>query len=246
MLIIALPRGRAGQLSVDDVPEPGEPGPGGGGPARAAHHAVRGTDLHFPTGRSSRRAAPHPLTVSLVPQIIGHNSSAEVGVRRLGRHRVRVCLCTFCPLISCGRCRFFFAGRGTCAAMKRRTPLRRAGEVAAAAGSRSWRPPRSSRWPDDDAARQAALIERAASRRTAWTGQAAARPDGPHHRRGPHRLAGRAVRAGRRGQAGGDLRAGRAACPGRPLGEGIGEVITADPARPRDRDRRRADPGRRR
>lgn len=98
-------------IRVEDVPEPGEPGP------REVLIKPRlcgicGTDLHeYVAGPIVTPTDPHPLTGARNPQILGHELSAdvvavgaEVAVARPG-DRVSVM-----PLAYCGRC--YYCARG--------------------------------------------------------------------------------------------------------------------------------------
>lgn len=95
----------ARDIRVEDVPEPGEPGPGEV-LIEPAWSGVCGTDLHeYLVGPIVTPADPHPLTGATLPQILGHEFSATViepgdAVSLTPGDRVAAM-----PLISCGTCR---------------------------------------------------------------------------------------------------------------------------------------------
>jgi (R,R)-butanediol dehydrogenase / meso-butanediol dehydrogenase / diacetyl reductase len=107
-------RGRR-ELTLDEVPEPGAPGPGEV-LLRNRLCGICGTDLHeYNDGPKLVTARAHPLTGASMPQILGHEFSAEVvatgdGVRSVSAgDRVSVM-----PLFFCDRCAPCRAGRQEC------------------------------------------------------------------------------------------------------------------------------------
>ncbi|PRY10516.1 2,3-butanediol dehydrogenase [Kineococcus rhizosphaerae] len=101
----------AHDLRVQEVPEPGAVGPTGVR-LRPIVCGICGTDLHeFAAGPIVTPAQPHPLNGSVLPQVMGHEFSAEVletgpevtSVRAGDRVVVM-------PLVTCGRC--YFCRRG--------------------------------------------------------------------------------------------------------------------------------------
>src|SRR6266480_541660 len=94
---------RAHQLSVEKVSEPGPP-ESGEVLLRPLICGICGTDLHeYTDGPIVTSASPHPLTGAQLPQILGHEFSAEVTA--VGQGVTHVCegdLCTVMPLIHCG------------------------------------------------------------------------------------------------------------------------------------------------
>jgi (R,R)-butanediol dehydrogenase/meso-butanediol dehydrogenase/diacetyl reductase len=102
------------QLEVDEVPPPAEPGPN---ELLLANRlcGICGTDLHEYAEPKLVTAAPHALTGARMPQILGHEFSAEVvatgaDVRGAGVGD-RVCVM---PLFFCGRCAACRSGRQQC------------------------------------------------------------------------------------------------------------------------------------
>lgn len=95
----------ARDIRVEDVPEPGHPGPGEV-LIKPAWTGICGTDLHeYLAGPIVTPASPHPLTGATLPQILGHEFSATVvavGERVALEPGDRVAAM---PLISCGQCR---------------------------------------------------------------------------------------------------------------------------------------------
>ncbi len=95
----------AHDIRVEDVPEPGDPGPGEV-LVEPAWSGICGTDLHeYLYGPIVTPAHPHALTGATLPQILGHEFSATVvtpgeGVPLAPGDRVAAM-----PLISCGTCR---------------------------------------------------------------------------------------------------------------------------------------------
>lgn len=95
----------ARDIRIEDVPPPGEPGPGEV-LIEPAWTGICGTDLHeYLAGPIVTPAEPHPLTGAQLPQILGHEFSAVVvavgdGVSLQAGDRVAAM-----PLISCGQCR---------------------------------------------------------------------------------------------------------------------------------------------
>jgi (R,R)-butanediol dehydrogenase / meso-butanediol dehydrogenase / diacetyl reductase len=95
----------ARKLSVEDVPEPGPLGPGEV-LLRPLMCGICGTDLHeYTSGPIVTPSEPHPLTGSVLPQILGHEFSAEVVAVGSEVRRVRVGdRVSAMPLVYCGRC----------------------------------------------------------------------------------------------------------------------------------------------
>jgi (R,R)-butanediol dehydrogenase/meso-butanediol dehydrogenase/diacetyl reductase len=103
----------ARKLSVEDVPEPGEPGPGQV-LLRPLMCGICGTDLHeYTDGPIVTPASPHPLTGAELPQIMGHEFAATVvSVGWDVTHVREGDLCTVMPLIYCGQCHECLRGQG--------------------------------------------------------------------------------------------------------------------------------------
>jgi (R,R)-butanediol dehydrogenase/meso-butanediol dehydrogenase/diacetyl reductase len=103
----------ARKLSVDEVPEPGEPGTGEV-LLRPLMCGICGTDLHeYTDGPIVTPKDPHPLTGATLPQIMGHEFSARVVA--VGWDVTQVSegdLCTVMPLIHCGQCHECLGGQG--------------------------------------------------------------------------------------------------------------------------------------
>src|SRR4029078_1304692 len=95
----------ARDLRIEDVAEPGPPGPTQVTVAPRCC-GICGTDLHESTsGPIVTPASPHPLTGATLPQILGHELSAEVVAVGSAVHPGAVGDRTFVlPLIYCGRC----------------------------------------------------------------------------------------------------------------------------------------------
>ena len=98
-------------IRIEDVAGPGKPGPGEV-LLRPSWCGICGTDLHeYAMGPIVIPSAPHPLNQSKLPQILGHEFSAEIvelgaGVTNIGvGQRVSVM-----PLLFCGRC--YYCRRG--------------------------------------------------------------------------------------------------------------------------------------
>jgi (R,R)-butanediol dehydrogenase / meso-butanediol dehydrogenase / diacetyl reductase len=92
-------------LRLDEIPVPPAPGPGEVA-LKTRLVGICGTDLHeWSDGPNEMTSEPHPLTGATLPQILGHEYSAEVvavgeGVRSVCRgDRV-----TVMPLFYCGEC----------------------------------------------------------------------------------------------------------------------------------------------
>jgi (R,R)-butanediol dehydrogenase/meso-butanediol dehydrogenase/diacetyl reductase len=221
----------ARELCVEKVPEPGPPGPGEV-LLQPVMCGICGTDLHeYTDGPIVTPASPHPLTGAELPQILGHEFSAVVaatgpGVSDVGEGD----LCTVMPLISCGHCHECVRGLGHLCRTMACTGLSSAwGGLAdfAIVSARQVIPAAGSMTP-----RQAALIEPAAvaaygvDRGRLQPGQTVlitgAGPIGSLA--AMYALAGGARRVVISEPD--PSRRGRAAT----LGEGLGEVITADPA----------------
>jgi (R,R)-butanediol dehydrogenase / meso-butanediol dehydrogenase / diacetyl reductase len=103
----------AHQLQVENVTEPGPPGPGQV-LLQPLMCGICGTDLHeYTDGPIVTTASPHPLTGARLPQILGHEFSAVVAAAGPGVTHVRDGdLCTVMPLIHCGHCQECVRGRG--------------------------------------------------------------------------------------------------------------------------------------
>ncbi len=95
----------ARDLRIDDVTEPGPPGPT---QVTVAPRwcGICGTDLHeYANGPIVTPSEPHPLTGATLPQILGHEFSAEVVAAGSAVTRVRPGdRVAVMPLIYCGRC----------------------------------------------------------------------------------------------------------------------------------------------
>ncbi len=80
---------QARELCVEKVPEPGPPGPGEV-LLRPVMCGICGTDLHeYTDGPIVTPASPHPLTGATLPQIMGHEFSAVVAATGAGVSHVR-------------------------------------------------------------------------------------------------------------------------------------------------------------
>ena len=103
----------ARKLSVEDVPEPREPGPAEV-LLRPLMCGICGTDLHeYTDGPIVTPSRPHPLTGAELPQIMGHEFSARVASVGWEVTHVREGdLCTVMPLIYCGECHECTRGMG--------------------------------------------------------------------------------------------------------------------------------------
>ena len=109
----------AHDLRIEDVAEPGVPGPRDV-VVKVATCGICGTDLHeYAMGPIVIPSSPHALNGSVLPQVLGHEFSAEVvevgaGVRNVAAgQRVSVM-----PLLFCGTC--YYCRRGLnhlCASM---------------------------------------------------------------------------------------------------------------------------------
>jgi (R,R)-butanediol dehydrogenase / meso-butanediol dehydrogenase / diacetyl reductase len=95
----------ARDLRIEDVAEPGAPGPT---QVTVAPRwcGICGTDLHeYTSGPIVTPSSPHPLTGATLPQILGHELSAEVVAVGSAVNRVAVGdRVSVMPLIYCGRC----------------------------------------------------------------------------------------------------------------------------------------------
>src|SRR5262249_3273988 len=98
-------------IRIEDVAGPGKPGPGEV-LLRPSWCGICGTDLHeYAMGPIVIPSKPHPLNQSRLPQILGHEFSAEVveigaGVTNIAvGQRVSVM-----PLLFCGQC--YYCKRG--------------------------------------------------------------------------------------------------------------------------------------
>jgi len=103
----------ARKLSVENVPEPGPPGPGEV-LLRPLMCGICGTDLHeYTDGPIVTPLDRHPLTGAELPQIMGHEFSAVVAAAGPGVTHVREGdRCTVMPLIYCGQCHECARGLG--------------------------------------------------------------------------------------------------------------------------------------
>jgi (R,R)-butanediol dehydrogenase/meso-butanediol dehydrogenase/diacetyl reductase len=104
---------KARELRVENVDEPGEPGPGEV-LLRPVMCGICGTDLHeYTDGPIVTPATTHPLTGAGRPQILGHEFSAVVAAAGPGVTHVRAGdLAAVMPLISCGHCHECVRGLG--------------------------------------------------------------------------------------------------------------------------------------
>src|SRR5689334_6912043 len=104
---------KARELAVEKVAEPGSPGPGEV-LLRPALCGICGTDLHeYTDGPIVTPAQRHPLTGAELPQILGHEFSAVVAEAGPGVTHVRAGdLVTVMPLIHCGKCHECLRGQG--------------------------------------------------------------------------------------------------------------------------------------
>jgi (R,R)-butanediol dehydrogenase/meso-butanediol dehydrogenase/diacetyl reductase len=95
----------AHDLRIEEVPEPGAPGPT---QVTVAPRwcGICGTDLHeYTSGPIVTASESHPLTGATLPQILGHEFSAEVVATGSAISRVQVGdRVAVMPLIYCGRC----------------------------------------------------------------------------------------------------------------------------------------------
>jgi (R,R)-butanediol dehydrogenase/meso-butanediol dehydrogenase/diacetyl reductase len=222
---------RARELCVENVPEPGPPGPGEV-LLQPLMCGICGTDLHeYTDGPIVTPVSPHPLTGAVLPQILGHEFSAVVAAAGPDvTHVTGGDLCTVMPLIYCGRCPECLRGQGQLCRTMACTGLSSAwGGLAdlAIVSARQVVPAAETMTP-----RQAALIEPAAvaaygvDRGRLQPGQTVlitgAGPIGSLAAMyalaaGARRVVVSEPDPGRRERAAG-------------LGAGLGEVITADPA----------------
>lgn len=94
-----------GAITVDEVFEPGRPGPGEV-LVRPQFCGICGTDLHeYTDGPIVIPVSPHPLNGAKAPQILGHEFSAIVEDFGEGVTGLNVGdLCAVMPLIYCGEC----------------------------------------------------------------------------------------------------------------------------------------------
>src|SRR5437667_434262 len=104
---------KARELHVEQIPEPGPPGPGEV-LLEPLMCGICGTDLHeYTDGPIVTPARPHPLTGAGLPQILGHEFAATVAAAGPGVTHVEPGdLCTVMPLIGCGRCPECLRGLG--------------------------------------------------------------------------------------------------------------------------------------
>jgi (R,R)-butanediol dehydrogenase/meso-butanediol dehydrogenase/diacetyl reductase len=103
----------ARQITVDDVAEPGAPGPGQV-LVQPVMCGICGTDLHeYTDGPIVIPSSPHPLNGSCLPQILGHEFAAVAVEAGPGVSHVQAGdLCTVMPLIHCGHCHECLRGLG--------------------------------------------------------------------------------------------------------------------------------------
>ena len=109
----------AGDLRIEEVPEPAAPG-AGDVVVRVVTSGICGTDLHeYVAGPIVTPVEPHPLTGAQNPQILGHEFAGDVvaigqGVTSVGEgDRVAIM-----PLAYCGRCAYCRRGlQHLCATM---------------------------------------------------------------------------------------------------------------------------------
>lgn len=109
----------ARDLRVEEVPEPGAPGPEEV-VVRVATCGICGTDLHeYVAGPIVTPVEPHPLTGARNPQILGHEFSGDVVAT--GAEVARVAVgdrVAIMPLAYCGRCAYCRRGlQHLCATM---------------------------------------------------------------------------------------------------------------------------------
>src|SRR2546421_2753587 len=104
---------KARELHVEQVAEPGPAGPGEV-LLEPLMCGICGPALHESTdGPIVTPARPHPLTGAGLPQILGHEFAATVAVTGPGVSHVKPGdLCTVMPLIGCGRCPECLRGLG--------------------------------------------------------------------------------------------------------------------------------------
>jgi (R,R)-butanediol dehydrogenase/meso-butanediol dehydrogenase/diacetyl reductase len=97
-------------LRLDEIPEPA-PGPGQVA-LRTRLVGICGTDLHeWADGPLQMKREPHPLTGAMLPQILGHEYSAEVIELGEGVDSVQVGeRVSVMPILYCGECRGCRAG----------------------------------------------------------------------------------------------------------------------------------------
>jgi (R,R)-butanediol dehydrogenase / meso-butanediol dehydrogenase / diacetyl reductase len=102
-------------LRLEELPEPTEPGPGQV-LLRNRLCGICGTDLHeYHDGPKLATAAPHPLTGSSLPQILGHEFCGEVIAVGEGVSTVTVSdRVAVMPLFFCGQCSSCREGRQEC------------------------------------------------------------------------------------------------------------------------------------
>ena len=109
----------ARDLRIEDVPEPGAPGPGDV-VVRVVTCGICGTDLHeYAAGPIVTPVEPHPLTGAQNPQILGHEFAGDVVATGAGVTSVaegdRVAIM---PLAYCGTCAYCRRGlQHLCATM---------------------------------------------------------------------------------------------------------------------------------
>ena len=100
-----------GDLRLDEVPEPGAPGPGEA-VIEVAYTGICGTDLHeYQHGPNLIRTSPHPLTGQTPPITLGHEFSGRITA--LGSPVAGLDLgsrVTVDPCLRCGTCRWCTRG----------------------------------------------------------------------------------------------------------------------------------------
>jgi (R,R)-butanediol dehydrogenase/meso-butanediol dehydrogenase/diacetyl reductase len=148
----------AGDLRIEDVPAPSDPGPGEVA-VRVATCGICGTDLHeYVAGPIVTPTEPHPLTGAQIPQILGHEFAGEVVATGAGVTAVtpgdRVAIM---PLSYCGRCAYCRRGlQHLCTTMACVGLSHAWGGMAELATVAEYQ---VVRLPDEVSFRQAALIE---------------------------------------------------------------------------------------
>ena len=151
----------AHDLRIEDVAEPGEPGPGDV-VVRVAACGICGTDLHeYVAGPIVTPVEPHPLTGAQNPQILGHEFAGDVVATGPGVTSVtagdRVAIM---PLAYCGTCAYCRRGlQHLCATMGCVGLSHRWGGMGELATVAEYQ---IVRLPDGVSYRQGALIEPAA------------------------------------------------------------------------------------
>jgi (R,R)-butanediol dehydrogenase/meso-butanediol dehydrogenase/diacetyl reductase len=100
----------AGDLRLEDVPEPSDPAPGEA-IVEVAYCGICGTDLHeYREGPVMIRPGPHPLTGEAPPLALGHEFSGTVVARGSGVDVPLGTRVTVDPCWRCGRCYWCIRG----------------------------------------------------------------------------------------------------------------------------------------